>query len=278
MKRLRPFHFLVVIGLVLFLSGGFVVVPVFRQVRQVQMDRELINRVAANDTQGAIALLQRGANPNAHQQRGARPSFWQMAIAQFRHHRFLASAGPSALVLASRGETVDDDEANPAPDENIAMVSALLRAGADPNDRSQNGETPLLNAVKGKNREVVQLLLSRGADPNLAASDGAMPLIEATETNADIVTLLLIHGANPNVGGFDDRPLTDAAWGGDVEMVRSLLKHGADPHYRDAQAGTADGNDYSAMFAAQHEFWHTPPLHAEYAQIVELLKNSLAKK
>ena len=44
------------------------------------------------------------------------------------------------------------------------LVTFLLEKGADINHGDDDGETPLIRAIKGKKLENVKLLLDRGAD------------------------------------------------------------------------------------------------------------------
>jgi len=55
---------------------------------------------------------------------------------------------------------------------NTDLVSALLEAGANPNMRGFNNETPLMFAAKAGKLETLSLLLSHGADVSMVSSDG----------------------------------------------------------------------------------------------------------
>lgn len=90
---------------------------------------------------------------------------------------------------------------------------------------------------------LVAALLDAGADPNWPADDGFPPLIAALST-ADaapgstprndvhaLVELLLAHGASVRQRGINDfTPLHWAAGQGDLDMVELLLANGADPN------------------------------------------------
>ena len=57
-------------------------------------------------------------------------------------------------------------------EERMAIVSFFLDRGADPNDLSVIGITPLMGAASAHEVEMVKLLLARGANPNARTSDG----------------------------------------------------------------------------------------------------------
>jgi ankyrin repeat protein len=57
----------------------------------------------------------------------------------------------------------------------------------------------LVDAVRRGDVQEVARLLAAGADPNVKDLDGETPLhIAAEQCNADIAELLLKHGADPN--------------------------------------------------------------------------------
>jgi ankyrin repeat protein len=66
--------------------------------------------------------------------------------------------------------------ANDAGPSVLAIVRALLDAGAPVNARSGSGGTPLHTAAFTGDAEVVELLLARGADPRIPSNDGKTPI------------------------------------------------------------------------------------------------------
>ncbi|MGO8673758.1 MAG: ankyrin repeat domain-containing protein [Capsulimonadaceae bacterium] len=78
---------------------------------------------------------------------------------------------------------------------NPAFVRQLLHLGADSNQPSRGGDTPLMTACRGDLAVEAQLLLDYGADPSFW-HNGWTPLrYAAKDRNATIIQLLLRAGA-----------------------------------------------------------------------------------
>ncbi|HVH26727.1 MAG TPA: ankyrin repeat domain-containing protein [Vicinamibacterales bacterium] len=144
----------------------------------------------------------------------------------------------------------------------VESVRILLDAGADVNQVSGYGWSPLLVATQNRYYKLASFLLDRGADPNLANKGGWTPLYLATDNRniesgdypvrkADVdhlefIKLLLDRGADVNARVkdstetrtvFTDQWLDEngataflrASQSGDVVLMRLLLAYGADP-------------------------------------------------
>ena len=144
----------------------------------------------------------------------------------------------------------------------LESVKILLAAGADVNQRTGYGWSPLLVATQNRYYKLASFLIDRGADPNLANNGGWTPLYLATDNrniengdypvrkadmdHLEFITLLLDRGADVNARVkdstetrtvFTDQWLDEdgataffrASQSGDVVLMRLLLAYGADP-------------------------------------------------
>ena len=148
-------------------------------------------------------------------------------------------------------------------------VTALLDGGADLDQVSADGTSPLLMATLNGQFDLALVLIERGANPDLATStDGVTPLFAVLQTHwapksnypqpraqdlqdsehMDVLRALLDAGADPNPRlnthlwyweygltkmGIDltgATPFWRAAFAQDLEAMRLLVAHGADPH------------------------------------------------
>ena len=151
----------------------------------------------------------------------------------------------------------------------IEAMEALLDGGADINQVSGDGSTPLVLALLNGQFDLAMRLIERGADPNRATdTDGVSPLFAVLQTqwalkftyqpqpraqdnartqHLDVLKALLEAGAKPNVRitqhlwhfewegkmGLDiagATPFWRAAFAQDVEAMKLLAAHGADPN------------------------------------------------
>ena len=155
----------------------------------------------------------------------------------------------TALVYAARTGRID-------------AARALLDGGADVNQTTRYGWSPLLAATQNQNYQMAKFLIERGANVNLANKGGWTPLYLATDNRnieggdyptreADMdslayITLLLDHGADINARitestetrtVFTNQWLNEdgataflrAAQSGDLQLLKLLISRGADP-------------------------------------------------
>jgi ankyrin repeat protein len=123
--------------------------------------------------------------------------------------------------------------------KDVAIVEAILDAGADPNAVEPTyGETPLHYAVKATNSpEMVKLLIDAGADVNATSTSGDTPLqFAVAKGNSEIAEVLLAAGADPEITnqvGF--RPIDQLNSCPHPELIQAVFRgHGADAE-RDAR-------------------------------------------
>jgi ankyrin repeat protein len=145
----------------------------------------------------------------------------------------------------------------------IEAARALLDAGADVNQVTRYGWSPLLAATQNRNYVLGKFLIERGADVNVANKGGWTPLYLATDNrnleggdyptrapdmdDLEYIELLLDAGADPNaqlIESTETRTVFTNQWldeegataflrasqSGDIALMRLLLEHGADPH------------------------------------------------
>ena len=146
--------------------------------------------------------------------------------------------------------------------DDLDSVKALLAAGADVNQVTGYGWSPLLVATQNRFYRLGAYLLDHGADVNLANKGGWTPLYLATDNrniesgdypvrkgdmdHLDFIKILLDKGANVNARMKDStetRTVFTNQWldengataflrasqSGDVTLMKLLLAHGADP-------------------------------------------------
>ena len=241
---------------------------------------------AAGATAGAEAPAAAGATPG----RGAAPAAAPAATAGAGAGSSASSGrGGAAQPGAAPGAAAPDDDTEvvvaglvgsggggltaltfAAREGDLASARLLLDAGADINQTTEYGWTPLLTAVNNRNYRLAKLLLDRGANPSLANKGGWTPLYLAVDNrnieggdypvpkpdldHLELIEALLVKGANPNLRVKDNTltrtiftmqwffedgatPFIRAAQSSDTDLMALLLKHGADP-----KAVTANGD------------------------------------
>ena len=117
------------------------------------------------------------------------------------------------------------------------ITEALLVAGANPNTRDEQNNSPLCNASAAGNLESVRALLAHGADVNSRALYDRTALHLAATCR--VAAYLLDHGADVNVQDSDgDTPLMGRALI-DVDIARLLLQHHATVNARNKRGNSA---------------------------------------
>ena len=134
---------------------------------------------------------------------------------------------------------------------NLAVLEALLRAGADPDAENYLDQVPL--HVHHLDVAIAKVLIDAGANPNNSDFAGCTPLHEARDPS--VMELLMGAGADPNAADRDGKtPLHHVAEKrGVVAAVRTLVSAGADPNAR--------GNDGQTPLHVVAKFGGNPAAH-----------------
>ena len=163
----------------------------------------------------------------------------------------------------------------------IECARILLDSGANVNQSTNYGWTPLLTATQNRNYKFAALLLDRGANPNLKNNGGWSPLYLATDNRnieigdyptptADMdqleyIKLLIAKGADVNVRVCGNRPV-QAAQGAPAPLANA------------APTCTGDSTETRTNFTMQwlQEDGATPFLRASQSSDMELMKVLIA--
>ena len=167
-----------------------------------------------NLTWGLRRLISLGADVNARNNHGDTVLF--LALASFGH-----------------SET-----------QRLDAVRILIDAGANVNDPTSSGITPLQASIVHGHTECVNLLIGAGADINAVSSFEDQPLLSVAESAAVVETLIRSGADIQAQDKFGDTPLVKFIQRGNLKAAQLLIDAGADPRV----TTTGDGN--SLLWAA----------------------------
>jgi ankyrin repeat protein len=121
--------------------------------------------------------------------------------------------------------------------QDAAMVTALVQAGASLEAADATGITPLQAAVRSKDQRMVALLVQLGADPKVVDSRGRSLMHDAaTAHGGGTLQQVMALGVPVNAKDDDGRtPLHVAMAIANLDLIRPLLEAGADLGAKDDQ-------------------------------------------
>jgi uncharacterized protein len=157
----------------------------------------------------------------------------------------------------------------------VGTIHEIVAQGADPNEKAQNGETPLTLAVLGGHEEVARALIESGADVHARNAGGFTPLHAAAYAgDVAIADLLIDHGADVddarNKAGVT--PLLAASEEDHAAVAELLIAAGAD-------LGPTERHGYTAltraMFRGHDDIVILLKAHGAQCQSPQVLGDSL---
>jgi ankyrin repeat protein len=183
----------------------------------------------------------------------------------------------------------------------IQSAKYLLDAGADINQTTAGGWTPLLTATNNRHYQLGKFLIERGANVNIANGKNFTPLYLATDNrnieggdypvpkpdmdHLDYIKVLLDAGANPNAKVSDNTetrtiftnqwffepgttPFVRAAQSGDLALLKMLLSYGADPKIANDFGDTALSAVAGIGWVEGVTYEHSPQESMEVAKML----------
>ncbi|XP_078470467.1 ankyrin repeat and SOCS box protein 15-like [Lampetra planeri] len=200
----------------------------------------LMLAVLAGRAGNVRALLERGVQPDGHDDRGdsallageaaeVRGSTRQADPGQYLRWPGLATCGVKEVHCSGdRYGYGDSPQAVRAGSHQLALL--LLRHGADPNLACAKRWTAVHEAARGGRSHILALLLHHRGDPNRRDAFAVTPLAVAALHGREEALEQLIHkGGDVGARACDgESALFEAARGGSADCVTLLLRHGAD--------------------------------------------------
>ena len=118
------------------------------------------------------------------------------------------------------------------PEPRRTISTLLLERGCQINSADNNGQTPLISAIKNQDSELVTAFLRKGSDVKIADNEGNTPLCHAAQVgDPEIVRKVLseslkqrVHVDQKNIKGLT--PLLIAAQNSHLEAARVLVEKG----------------------------------------------------
>lgn len=126
--------------------------------------------------------------------------------------------------------------------QNLEALNLLLESSANPEQNDKGGLTPLSLAIGMVGRtDFVEKMLDAGVSPDAKSLDGASILHKAVGYEQDtIAELILEKGGNPNMlDSSGETPLAMAVKNNNLRMATLLLNHQANPDHAGENGASA---------------------------------------
>ena len=141
------------------------------------------------------------------------------------------------------------------------LVKELIESGKDVNAPDSLGDYMLTVACQGLHASTVRLLLAAGADPNVRSDSGDTPLLCAIDTvqhnpaaSMSIVEMLVTADADLERRGYMNKtPFLKACSRGNLDLVKLLVRLGADTTAVVDDGGILAGVEFARIFHAPRE-------------------------
>ena len=171
-----------------------------------------LERAAQNANTNLVGvLIEAGANPNAALTSGLTPLMVAARTGNLDVVRLLLDNGADVNAVAI--ETQSTALMWAVAETHKDIVRLLLARSADPRQSTIKGFTPLMYAAQNGDIEIAEALLAAGVDLNERSNDDTHVLPFAIVSNQDTFALFLLkHGADPN-GTINGIPALHAAAG-----------------------------------------------------------------
>ena len=142
---------------------GLAVVCWLAMVGVASANGTLPDRIQVGDREGALEMIDAGADVNGAQGDGTTPLHWAVYKVDVELIRLLLERGAKPDVMNNYGSS---PLAEAAKVGNAQLVEILLDAGADVESANQEGQTALMLAARAGSMNVAEVLVGHGADVN----------------------------------------------------------------------------------------------------------------
>jgi hypothetical protein len=159
------------------------------------------------------------------------PDLVTLALQNAGQLNIVNESGVPLLTRAAASFAQDDDRVRAKRFDSARVVQLLAGAGANPNARDAEGNTPLFEA---NSADVTRALIKAGADPNASNAEGKTPLFNRYFDEPKKVLLK----AGTDVGARDKYGRTALFYQDQAASIRLLTHAGADVNATDSQGDT----------------------------------------